>query len=58
MAKSRTARGLLSSTPKGRPFYSGSSSKDNVMKDMRAVNLFVNVVLICMICLNVVVGRH
>jgi hypothetical protein len=28
------------------------------MRDMRAVNLFVNVVLICMICLNVVVGSH
>jgi hypothetical protein len=31
---------------------------DVIMKDMRAVNLFVNVVLICMICLNLLAGSH
>jgi hypothetical protein len=58
MAKTRAARGLLSWTPVGRNQYSNQSLKGDVMRDMRAVNLFVNVVLICMICLNVVVGSH
>ena len=58
MAKIRAAQGLLPSRPGGTRYRFPSSSKDTVMKDMRAVNLFVNVVLICMICLNVVVGGH
>jgi hypothetical protein len=51
------ARGLLLSGL-FRRILSQQNLEGRPMKDMRAVNLFVNVALICMLCLNVAINTH